>query len=365
MSMLKLVTKTIKRYPMHQMIRNGVTWEPLRDPADGYSIIIGCMHKIPEIAVANLRMTANCDLSRCQEILMVFDCTEEQMPHSLKRSLESVECSSSVRFLYYNAQQSRVSRKIDWGWVYAWMSWSIGISCCNTRHVILHDLDALPLDPSLFDTLYQRARSNSCVFQAIRTYSGNGVTKEMKLGTTFELVMDAEAVRSRFRAFDGFNKLQRVNGSLVDFDTFLWIQYQMSGSTRIDPIDENQLVHPSQLICNYTDFSSGRDELRMKQHSLLMMPYFGMLGGNIADFERVSNELQESEGRSIFMFGRHMDLNHLSPEHWAWMEKQIRRTEHALYTKTRDFVENFLKVFVTRAGTQRTVGRETDGVSEV
>lgn len=361
-SSIGLVMKSIKRFPMHQMIRDSVNWSPLNYPKDGYSIIIGAMHNIPEIAVANLRMVANSDLSACHEVIMVFDCTAEQMPKGLQENIRAIGCVVPVRTLHYSIRQSKVSHKIDWGWVYAWMSWSIGISQCRTRHAILHDLDALPLDPSLFDVLYTRACQSSATFQAVRTYSGSGVTKNMGLGTTFELVMDAATVRSRFQAFDGFNKLRIINGSLVDFDTFLWIQHELPGSTHVLSIDENQLVHPSQLICNYTDFSSGRDALRTKQHSLLMMPYFGMLGGNSTDFERVADELQESNGSAVRMFGREMYLDHLKPEHWAWMEKQIRRTEQTLFTATRPEVERYLQSFVLNAGSSRSVGRETGGV---
>jgi len=362
---IKSAMKSIKRFPMHQMIRNSVNWMPMKDPEEGYSIIIGSMHKIPEIAIANIRMVANCDLSACREVIMVFDCTAEQMPQALREDIRAIQCSVPVQVLHYNMSQSRAAHRIDWGWVYAWMSWSIGISQCRTRHVVLHDLDALPLDPSLFDVLYKRARDSSATFQAVRTYSGNGVTKSMGLGTTFELVMDAATVRSRFRPFDGFNKLRIINGSLVDFDTFLWIQHELTGSTCVEPIDENQLVHPTQLICNYTDFSSGRDSLRTKQHSLLMMPYFGMLGGNSTEFDRISKELAESRGSFVSMFGREMNLDHLQSEHWAWMEKQIRRTEQTLFSATREEVGRFLQPFVLRAGSSRTVGREADGVEGI
>lgn len=364
MQLFKLLAKQAKRLPMLWLIRGLTAWQPQTRASEGYTIAIACMHKIPDVLLANLQMVANARTPHCKKIHLVFDCTQKEMPSELLQAIKAVSHSATVVVDFYSDKQTAVARKINWGWVYAWLSWCIAIGDCETEHLILHDLDALPLDPTFFEQLYERAISSKAAFQAIRTYSGNGISPSLKLGTTFELVMKPKVLRERFSPFDGFNKLRLLDGKLVDFDTFLWIQHQV-GDTQVEPINESQLMHPSQLICDFTDFTSGRSDLTHRQHSLIMMPYFSYLGGNQEFLSNVTSSLRESHGTGAVLYDRRLDLSHICPEHWAWMEKQIRQAEQQLLGSTRAEVSLFLESFIRNAGDRRTVGKPGEGVPAI
>ncbi len=91
------------------------------------------------------------------------------------------------------------------------------------------------------------------------------------------------------------------------------------------------------------------------------------LGGATTDFLNLGRDLSDTSVDSSCAFGRRYSLDGLSPAHWAWMEKQIRRLEQHLFGYTRVEVKLVTDGFAVRAGGCRTVGRETgdDAVSDV
>jgi hypothetical protein len=356
--LLKLCTKRLLRAPVHLLIRDAVSWEPLRDPIDGYSVVIACMKSLAPVAVANLRRCAGQEGPGLRELILVFDCPSQDIPDSVVRAADEAARMVKVRLLGYDHRCARVSRMINWGWVYSWLSWSIAIAGARTRAVIIHDLDAIPLDPGLFERLYRNWTEECAEFCGIRRYRGNGVTEDMGLVTTFELVLDAAFVRSRFRPFDLFNKLRLVDGRIIDYDTMLLAQSQARRALR--PIDESQLVHPSQLICNYTDLVAGRSRFRARVNTLPMLPYYFYLGGEAALLESVGPQMAADRppDAPIDFLGHDLYLDGISPQLWAFFEKQIRRAEQALYHRTRPEIEAYLEGFISRAGDHRSVGRE-------
>ena len=176
------------------------------------------------------------------------------------------------------------------------MSWCLAFSEVRTRAVILHDLDALPLDPGLFERLYANWSLSQAEFCGISPYAGRGTTLEMNLVRTYELVFDVAYVRRRFQPFDLFNKLRLVNGRAVDFDTMLHVQRQ-SPRRVVRPIDETQLVHASQMICDYTELIAGRRDFRESSHSLPMLPYFFHLGGDSTNLVAIGIRASRREGK--------------------------------------------------------------------
>ncbi|PCI09670.1 hypothetical protein COB72_05935 [bacterium] len=360
---IKFLLKVIKRIPMRTSLRNLVSWEGAQENGSepGYTITIACMRSITNVVIANVQLLSRIDAANCKELVLVFDCEKEDLDPEVLEVLNGIDLPMDLVVQFYSSKQKRVAQAINWGWVFAWMSWSLAIGRCKTSHLILHDLDALALDPDFFEVIYQRALETGKDFHAIRTYSGSGVGKEHGLGTTFELVLKPDAIRTKFKPLEAFNTLKIVDGKIIDFDTLLWIQFQLK-NTSVEAVDESQLVHPSQLICHYTDFLAGRGSMTDKQHSLMLMPYFSYLGGSADDIERLTTEMKNSEGDTVRLWGSDLPIHHLKEEHWAWMEKQIRRVEQTLFEGTRPIIEAYLEHFITRAGDKRTVGVEEDGV---
>jgi hypothetical protein len=363
--LIRVIQRRCKRFPMHLAIRGLVSWEPQANQQPGYTVVIACMHKLAHLAVANLNLIQRMDAEGLKEVLLVFDCLESELPAVVRDAVANWRSGPEVRVVCYGERQVRAARKINWGWVYSWMSWTKGIAEAGTRHVLLHDLDALPLEPNLFLKLYSRALKSGAQFQGIRQYRGQGITPDMGLVTTFELMIDAYHMRKTFQPFEGFNRVCLIGGRYVDFDTFLYMQHR-SSLRAIQSIDESQLVHPTQMICQYTDFMAGRGRISTHEHNLIMLPYYFLLGGDPDLIASTTKQLTPLGAHSLTMMGRSLPIGHLAPTRWAWIEKQIRRVEQAIFGRTRPPVESFLSTIIPRAADQRTVGQEgVNGIPEL
>jgi hypothetical protein len=359
MNQLKLRAKQLKWLPITVLIRNLTSWKPMDEPLPGYSVVLSCMKSLAPVAVANLRLCAQQDATRLHEMIVVFDCLVEDIPPEVVDVVGEISSKITVRLCGYNKRQVSVSRRINWGWVYGWLSWAIAIGQARTRTIILHDLDAMPVDPKLFERLYDHWLEAGAEFCGISLYLANGVTADMNLVRTYEMAMDAAYVRERFRPFDLFNKFRLVDGRLVNFDTCLYPQWQ-SPRRAVRSIDEAWLVHPSLLIGHFVELVSGRSNLNNVNHALPVLPYFLYLGGDVKPLEDVGPQIVETGARSVSVFGRKLGIDGVTPGQWAWMEKQIRRTEQSLFGGTRPEIKEYLRGFEERAGAQRTVGMRTD-----
>ena len=354
---VKLYSKRIKRLPMNLMIRNLVRWEKQGPPEPGYSVVIACMRELAPVAIANLRLCALLNNSRLHELLLVFDCPTEQIPQSVRDAVKETSSSVSVQLIGYTDQQHQVAKRINWGWVYAWLSWSLALGQIKTRGAIIHDLDAMPLSPNIFDEIFDHWAQHGAEFCGIRPYSGSGVEDYMGLVRTFELALDVAFVRRTFQPFDLFNKLKIVDGRVIDFDTMLDAQ-RLSPRRVVEPIEEAQLVHPSQLICHYTNLVSGRTDFRDQQHMLPVLAYFMYLGGDPDPLTAATPHIADIHSEKMPFFGKTAFINGILPQGWAWMEKQIRRMEQHCFGETRQPIGAFLEGMASRAGTHRTVGKE-------
>lgn len=354
----KVVWKTVKRAPMTRRLRRLVSWEPLRDATPGYTVVIAAMHRLWPVAVANLRLIARMRTPSMREVIVVLDCATDEVPSRMREAVEELRRGGlSIRVLGYSPEQLAVARSIEWGWVYSWLSWSLGIGAASTRRVLLHDLDALPIDEDLFERLFWAAEQSDAHFQGIRNYVGSGVRAEMNLVTTFEMMLDAQWLRSSADPFEGFNQVRLVDGRYVDFDTWLEVQ-QRAPRRRVEPIPERALVHPSQLICQFTDHCAGRGGRTSPSNSLPILAYFVSLGDPAFGLGDLAVAAADPQARQAVLWGRPSDIGVIAPEGWAWMEKQIRRLEQHLFGATRPEIEDFLAGFKRRAGDRRSVGVE-------
>lgn len=356
--LLKLLVKQVKRLPINTMIRNLVSWQSETSVSDGYTVVIACMKDLAPVAVANLRLCAASHDSRMREIILVFDCPVEQIPQLVKDTRNQCSGSALISLVGYNKRQYSVAKRIHWGWVYSWLSWCLAIRHVQTRAVIIHDLDAIPLSEDLFRKIYDNWLAAGAEFCGIRRYEGNGVCGEMELVATFELAIDTEYIRSTYSPYDLFNKLRVVDNRIVDFDTMLFAQW-CSPRRALREIDESQLVHPSQLICQYTEFVAGRTIFRKRRHALPVLLYFMYLGGDPEPMLAATAYLRCVTSTQIPAFGRQVCIDGITPEGWAWMEKQIRRVEQYVYGATRAEVTSYLQGMMERSGESRTVGRES------
>jgi hypothetical protein len=142
-----------------------------------------------------------------------------------------------------------------------------------TKSFFIHDYDALILGDFLKDR-YRNFINGKKIIQGIYYYQANGITPEDKLVCTFEAFVDTQWVKS-YPPVSMFNKLGFINERSVDFDTFLFMEqnYTTESKREIIPMSEEELIHPAQMIHQYTIFQKfpGRP---WNCAALVMIPFF-------------------------------------------------------------------------------------------
>lgn len=328
----------LRRAALMSVIRPLVRWEPMLDPIDGYTIVIAAGHRLLPILAANLRFLARQDLEHAREILVMIDAPAGKIGEPEQARLRTLVPSVPLRFVHYTPMQTAVAHHIDWGWVYCWISWCTGLRESTTRWVLLHDLDALLLAPDTLAKRYAAACRGTARFIGVRPYVGGGVTPEDGLVTTFELMLDAAFVREHFRPIRLFNRPLRLNGRRLDLDTFLLVQH-VARQSEVLPIDEHEMVHPSQMICQFVDHVVGR-RVGVGTNNLLMLPYYFYLGGDPAPLRRIAACLRAGH-TSVPLFGKSVDPGQLLPTHKTWLFKQAARAETCLWGQVRSEIREY------------------------
>lgn len=345
--------RRLRRRLLTRSLEDLVEWFPLNEPEPGYTIVIGCVTDLAGIALANLEALGRCDLQKCAEVLLVFD--RQLAEVAVLDDLPESVAGAPVRVLGYDASQERTARRVAWGWVYSWMSWSIGIGAARTRAVLLHDLDAMPLTPDFFARVTAEFESSGAIFQGVRPYSGNGLVEADGFVTTYEMVLDACVLRSEARPIEAFSRFRKRDGVWVDYDTFLYLEERLAGR-HLYAVDAEELFHPSQLLCQYTDHLHDPERLPAGGGNLALLAYLLHVGGETEPMAAALRAL--AAGGSVIPVGaRELELRGLPPEALAWQRTQVERLEAFLFGGVRPEVAQWLDalgaVLSPRAGTTR------------
>lgn len=333
------------RKVMRAMIRPLVSWEPMRDPIDGYTVIIGCTERLMSMLWANLLLLNKLDLTGCDKVILVVDCLEEEIKSEWREKAREVAPNLNIEFVGYTKAQYRVAKRIDWGWVYAWLNWSLGIARTRTRHAFLHDFDALLLSRTAIVDRWREIKRLNVHYLGVGFYEGRGVLPSDRLVRTFEMMFDASFVRERCEPLELFNLTGRIGDREVEFDTFLFAQRKI-GRGEVMPLPGAELVHPSQMICQFVDFRAGRAV--PDRHNLLMIPYYNALGGEVETLRRLTEELRS--GGAVSLWGRELKPDAIPKTHAEWMHHQGLVIEGARGEGIRDEVRAYFDAILARAG---------------
>jgi hypothetical protein len=326
----------VSRALLRRAIEGLVEWERNPSPRDGYTVVLGCAHALPAILRANLELLSRQRMPRGERVIVVVDASASSLPPSFEPRARVA--GLELEFVYYTERQARAASRLRWGWINSWLSWSIGIARCGTRHALLHDFDALLLAPGLVERRYDAILAQQVEYLGVDRYRGLGVVGDDLLVRTFELMFDAAFVREHFRPIDLFNRMGSLAGRLVEFDTFLYAQSR-AGRRGVLAIDEEHMVHPSQMICQYVDHTAGR--ALPAAHNLFMLPYYEALGGDERALWSATTQLRGAG--TVEIYGRPVDASRMPCEHAAWLEKQAFRLETALYGGVRPHVRAYFE----------------------
>jgi hypothetical protein len=336
----KYALARLQRGGIKMSLRPLVSWEPLRDPKEGYSLLIGCNAPLAEMLGANLRMLSRQKLDHLDRIYVVFDRPPEELPIPVEARMRELFPQLPLEFRFYNAKQVAVSKRLGLPWVYAWMSWCIGLAECRTRYALMHDFDAMLLRDDIIEERYRVIRETQAEFCGIRTYEGGGVYHDDGLVTTFELMFDAKFIRDNYHPVELVNTIRPFKGRYVDFDILLHIQSK-AGKKHVLPIDEEHMVHPSQVIDHFTRISHFPNYVPPPSSSVLMVPYFLHLSDRSEPMRDLTQSLAASADGKVQFFPRVVDFSRLSRPQAAWLKKQANRLEQAVFGQMRPEVQAY------------------------
>jgi hypothetical protein len=141
--------------------------------------------------------------------------------------------------------------------------------------------------------------------QGIRWYDGNGITPKDRLATTFEAFVDVSRVR-QYHAVRLLNEIRTAHGRSLDYDILLDVQHNdvRLEERAISPMAENDLVHPSQMIHQYTMFRR-QPGGPLPSFSIPMIPFFEALHAGPGPLERSVAQIRgRKPGTKTFAFLR-------------------------------------------------------------
>lgn len=312
-------------------LKNLINWTPLSNPEEGCTAIIGMCSRLPHVLTANLRCLYAARWPALRRVVITVDATERNFPFDLK-ILQDQYPEWELQVLHYSERQSAVAEKLKLPYVYSWMSWCIALAAVRTRHVLIHDYDALVLGECLARR-YREFASSPAKIQGIQWYQVNGLEgEEDRLATTFEAFVDASWVRS-LQPIDIFNKIGVKNGRTVDYDTLLHAQDSLLSPEQRTcvPMELGELVHPSQMIHQYTMFRRHPGK-PLPCFSMPMLPFFSYLSGNRNALADAAKSLESDPRDAIDLAGNGtpMNLTTLELPTVDWVLKQMVQAASSL-----------------------------------
>jgi hypothetical protein len=189
---------------------------------------------------------------------------------------------------------------------------------------LIHDYDALVFGGTLRRRYEEFVKSGAAI-QGVSWYAVNGLVSNDRLATTFEAFAQVPWLRS-LPPVSLFNKIGIKDGRSIDYDTTLYIQDRLLRPEQRTcmPMDLEELVHPSQMIHQYTMFRKfpGRP---LPSFSMPMLPLFAALSGKPEAFDDAARSLRSAPRGAVDLAGdgTPMNLQQLGVPQVDWTLKQM------------------------------------------
>ncbi len=352
-SILKHAAAWLYRERVRHQLASLVAWKPLADPEPGCTAIIGMCSRLPRVLGANLRCLIAARWPELRRIVIAVDATREDFPLD-EQALMSAYPGIEIKVVHYSTQQSRYAEGIKLPFVYSWMSWSIALAEVKTRDVLIHDYDALVFGQTLQRRYEQFLRDNAMI-QGVSWYAVNGLRPDDRLATTFEAFAQAAWLRG-LPPVSLFNKIGIKDGRSIDYDTTLHIQDGLlePGQRTCMPMDLDELVHPSQMIHQYTMFRKfpGRP---LPSFSMPMLPLFATLSGEAEAFDEAARSLRTAQRDAVDLAGdgTPMNLQQLGVPQVDWTVKQMAQAALLLELPPNPALANYADALYDHVGATR------------
>jgi hypothetical protein len=309
---------------LRRRIRGLVSWTALANPQPGCTAIIGMCSRLPDVLAANLVCLHKSRWSGLRKIVIAVDTPRTEAFANIEARAKSICAEVELEFVYYSQYQSRAAERLQLPFVYSWLSWCLALAKVTTQHVLIHDYDALVVGRTLRNRYLEFVASRSKI-QGVSWYNGNGVELADRLATTFEAFVDTAWLRA-MHPVALFNKMALKGGRSIDYDTLLDIQDRLllREQRTMVPMNLDELVHPSQMIHQYTMFRRHPGKF-LPCFSMPMIPFFMYLSGKKEALLISLNALRRDPRSNVMLLGDGTEFNfeQLDTLQVDWILKQI------------------------------------------
>ena len=286
-------------------------WQPLTDPVQGWSIVIGVPWALRALLPINLQFLQNINRDGLDRIILVVDRAKPGGADEFFADILERFSDLPLTVKYHPPRLAKVLAWIHRSKFYAATNWTIGIADCRTQFAIMHDFDLYPLDPDLFTKAVDAMRSNCWKFTGAEHASFDGLTPQDNLIGTWNLGVDVAWVRNNHKPIDCYHGIEKVNGRWVDLDPFSPLQNRTPQRGIVESLSSESFSHVTNLCSTYLSYSSGTidKEDRQMDWRLHMLWYLLDLTDNNHPLDAVSDAMQQADTPFISIDGHSYDFS--------------------------------------------------------
>jgi hypothetical protein len=269
----------IKRDALKGLLGPWLRWSPLKDPKEGFSIVLGVPWALRHLLPVNLEFVQRTDLGQLHRIYIVFDRVAQEGGDAFIELIRTQFPHLPLAFSFHPRLPGRIVESINQSKFYASMNWTLGLGQCETRYAVMHDFDLYPLVPEYFSSMADAMRDRKLRFTGLELTTFDGLQSSHGLIGTWALGIDVAWLREHYRPIDCFHAVEDVAGRRFDLDAFTFIESRTPERALVDVVTSKDAAHVRNLCSTYLRFCKGqRFDVVWRLH---LMWYLEFLGGRV------------------------------------------------------------------------------------
>jgi hypothetical protein len=234
-----------------------MSWTPLKEPKDGFSIILCVPWDLRHLLHVNLRFVEKTDLNSVRQIFVVFDRCKLPEMEAIESRTRQVFPQLPLEFLHYPLLSGKCIEKIHVSRFFIGRSATLALKKCETQYAIFHDFDLYPLVDDHFTSIVGSLTKNHWHFCGHELTHHDGLLDEdLQIGT-WTLGMDVQWLRNQYRPIDCFHRIYRKDNQVFDLDPFAWLQFQTDRRGLVPKSSDLPFCHVKNLCSTYLRFLRG------------------------------------------------------------------------------------------------------------
>lgn len=288
----------LKRDALKKILGTCLSWPPIGEPRDGFSIVLGVPWALRHLLPVNLQFVERTDLSRLHRIHIVFDRVAQGGGDAFIARIKESFPKLPLTFRFHQPIAGRFVGLINQSKFYASMNWTLGLGQCETRYAILHDFDLYPLVPNYFTSMVQAMSDRALRFTGLEWTHFDGLASSDALIGTWALGIDVAWLRQNYRPIECFHAVERISGRRFDLDAFTFIQSKTPQRELVEVVTSKDMAHVRNLVSTYLRFSKGeRFDVVWRLHHMWYLEALCGRNDRLGQLVRLMDEATSSQLR--------------------------------------------------------------------